>query len=33
MAIVNGGRLQNLYDLIEGRPAGTLFGGEAQCAT
>ena len=30
MAIVNGGRLQNLYDLTEGRPVGTLFGGEAQ---
>ena len=27
MAIVNGARLQNLYDLVEGRPAGTLFGG------
>ena len=30
MAIVNGSRLQNLYDLVEGRPAGTIFGGDLQ---
>ena len=30
MAIVNGGRLQNLYDLVEGQLVGTLFGGDAQ---
>ena len=30
MAIVNGSRLQNLADLVEGRPAGTIFGGDLQ---